>query len=45
MKKDNKIQNYRCPVCGKFLFKGKLNDAIIQIKCKNCKRLETIIEK
>ncbi|MDA3803142.1 MAG: hypothetical protein PF488_04625 [Patescibacteria group bacterium] len=45
MKNDSTMKTYRCPVCGKFLFQAKLSDAIIQIKCKTCKRLETIIEK
>ncbi len=38
------MQEYRCRGCGWLLFKGKLKDALIQIKCRkgDCHHMNTI---
>ena len=45
MKNCFKPKKIRCSVCGKFLCQGEILNGIIQIKCKNCKNLETIVKK
>jgi len=38
------LNNYRCLYCHKLLFKALLIQAIVEIKCKNCKNIVTITE-
>jgi phage FluMu protein Com len=35
------LQSYRCPGCGKLLFKGTLIISTVQVKCKKCGTLAT----
>lgn len=41
---NNLLKEYRCEFCQKLLFKGDLKQAVIEIKCKNCKHIWTIGE-
>jgi phage FluMu protein Com len=34
---------YRCKGCEKLLFKGVLVDSEVEVKCKRCGRVETIV--
>jgi len=34
-----KAKEYRCSFCGKLFFRGLLRDAVIEIRCRNCKRI------
>ncbi|PCH92091.1 hypothetical protein COB18_00850 [Candidatus Kaiserbacteria bacterium] len=36
------LKEYRCEKCHKLLFKGDIQQATIEIKCKNCKSIHTI---
>jgi len=36
------LKDYRCKSCNKLFFKGEVRHAIIQVKCKNCKQMNTI---
>ncbi|PIR74103.1 MAG: Com family DNA-binding transcriptional regulator [Candidatus Magasanikbacteria bacterium CG10_big_fil_rev_8_21_14_0_10_47_10] len=36
------LKEFRCKNCNKLFFKGHILEAIIEIKCKNCKSVETI---
>ncbi|MEK7619559.1 MAG: Com family DNA-binding transcriptional regulator [Patescibacteria group bacterium] len=33
---------YRCPHCGKLMFKGLLVDSEIEIKCRSCRQLNVV---
>lgn len=39
LKQNNKekLKEYRCSVCSKLLFIGKIKEAKIEIKCRNCR--------
>ncbi|MBI4268332.1 Com family DNA-binding transcriptional regulator [Candidatus Uhrbacteria bacterium] len=37
-------KEYRCTHCKKLLFKGFLVDSAVEIKCKGCGALVTIVE-
>lgn len=39
------LKEYRCPDCGKLLFKGDIHVAVIEIKCKRCKKISVITGK
>lgn len=45
MENNKKMKTYRCPVCGKLLCCGLIVNGIVQIKCKYCKKIKTIIVK
>jgi phage FluMu protein Com len=34
------LNEYRCDNCGKLLFKGKLEECIIEIKCRRCAEIK-----
>jgi phage FluMu protein Com len=36
------LKEYRCEYCNKLLFKGNLKDCLVEIKCKNCKKINKI---
>lgn len=38
------LNNYRCSYCQKLLFKALLIQAIVEIKCKNCKNIVTVTQ-
>ncbi|KPJ55187.1 hypothetical protein AMJ47_01585 [Parcubacteria bacterium DG_72] len=40
----NFLKEYRCRYCNKLFFKGNLVYCTIEIKCKNCKKLNTFEE-
>lgn len=35
---EEQLREYRCP-CGKLLFKAKLREGSVEIKCKGCRRI------
>lgn len=37
------LKEYRCRGCNKLFFKGELHNAVIEIKCKRCKKMNLII--
>jgi phage FluMu protein Com len=37
------LKEYRCCGCNKLFFKGNLHNAVIEIKCKRCKKMNLII--
>jgi len=36
------LKEYRCEHCNKLFFKGDLKHCTIEVKCKNCKNINTI---
>ena len=36
------LKEYRCEYCSKLLFKGNLKDCLVEIKCKNRKKINKI---
>jgi phage FluMu protein Com len=36
-------KEYRCPSCNKLLFKGLLVDSEVEVKCRGCGQLHSII--
>jgi phage FluMu protein Com len=39
---ENNLEEYRCGNCHKLFFKADIEDATIEIKCKNCKNMSLI---
>ncbi|MFA5128310.1 MAG: hypothetical protein WC457_04970 [Patescibacteria group bacterium] len=39
---DNILQEFRCEHCNKLFFKGDVQHATIEIKCRNCKQISKI---
>lgn len=42
MESDFMYREYRCQNCRKLFFKGDIEHATIEIKCKSCKQINTI---
>ncbi len=42
MGSDFMYREYRCQNCRKLFFKGDIEHATIEIKCKSCKQINTI---
>jgi len=42
MESDSMYREYRCQNCRKLFFKGDIEHATIEIKCKSCKQINTI---
>lgn len=40
--KEAELKDYRCPVCNKLFFRGKIIEARIEVKCRNCKLIAII---
>ncbi|MCK9577970.1 Com family DNA-binding transcriptional regulator [bacterium] len=38
----NDLKEYRCSNCNKLLFKGSIEEGLIEIKCRGCKNINTI---
>ncbi len=36
------LNEYRCPLCYKLFFRAKIFSALIEIKCRNCKKVARI---
>ncbi|NCT54516.1 hypothetical protein GW758_00985 [Candidatus Falkowbacteria bacterium] len=36
------LREYRCPLCYKLFFRAKITSALIEIKCRNCKKVARI---
>ena len=36
------LREYRCPLCYKLFFRAKILSALIEIKCRNCKKVARI---
>lgn len=36
------LKEFRCKHCGKLFFKGHVQSAVIEIKCKHCKHMNVI---
>lgn len=36
------FKEYRCNNCNKLLFKGVIEEGVIEIKCRGCKEINTI---
>ncbi|MCK5061375.1 hypothetical protein KAR28_02400 [Candidatus Parcubacteria bacterium] len=41
----NFLKEYRCKHCNKLFFKGDLRHCVVEIKCKNCKKINMIERK
>lgn len=40
--KKTELREYRCPLCYKLFFRAKILSALIEIKCRNCKKVARI---
>lgn len=38
------FKEYRCKQCRKLLFRGWLSEGEVEVKCKNCHALTTVME-
>jgi len=36
------LREHRCPICCKLFFRAKITSALIEIKCRNCKKVTRI---
>ena len=36
------LREYRCPLCYKLFFRANITSALIEIKCRNCKKVVRI---
>lgn len=34
--------DYRCPICNKLFFRGRVSSATIEIKCRCCKSIKVL---
>jgi len=41
---DLNLEDYRCQYCNKLFFKAVILNAIIEIKCRSCKKISLIKE-
>lgn len=40
--KKTELREYRCPVCYKLFFRAQIISALIEVKCRNCKKVARI---